>query len=40
MKLNICDMQAETDKVAEKNYLNLLDISADFGEEYDNQLFQ
>ena len=40
MKLKICDMQAETDKVAEKNYLNLLDISAEFGEEEDNQLFQ
>ena len=40
MKLKIRDMEAETDKVAEKNYLDLLDISAEFGEEEDNQLFQ
>ena len=40
MKLKIRDMQAETDKVDEKNYLDLLNISADFGEEEDNQLFQ
>ena len=40
MKLKIRDMQAESDKVAEKNYLDLLDISAEFGEEEDNQLFQ
>ena len=40
MKLKIRDMQAETDKVAEKDYLDLLDISAEFGEEEDNQLFQ
>ena len=40
MKLKIRDMQVETDKVAEKNYLDLLDISAEFGEEEDNQLFQ
>ena len=33
-------MQAETDKVAEKNYLDLLDISAEFGKEEDNKLFQ
>ena len=33
-------MQAETDKVAEKYYLDLPDISAEFGEEKDNQLFQ
>ena len=33
MKLKIQDMQAETDKVAEKDYLDLLDISAEFGEE-------
>ena len=33
-------MQAETDKVAEKDYLDLLDISVEFGEEKDNQLFQ
>ena len=35
MKLKIRDMQAETDKVAEKDYLDLLDISAEFGEEED-----
>ena len=40
MKLKIRDMQAETDKVAEKYYLDLLDISTEFGEEEDNQLFQ
>ena len=33
-------MKAETDKVAEKYYLDLLDISVEFGEEEDNQLFQ
>ena len=40
MKLKIRDMQVETDKVAEKTYLDLLDISAEFGEEEENQLFQ
>ena len=40
MKLKICDMEAETDKVAENNFLDLLEISAEFGEEYKNQLFQ
>ena len=40
MKIKIRDMQAETDKVAEKDYLDLLDILAEFGEEEDNQLFQ
>ena len=40
MKLKIRDMQAEADKVAEKDYLDLLDISAEFGEKEDNQLFQ
>ena len=39
MKLKIRNMQAGTDKVAENNYLDLLDISAEFGEEEDNQLF-
>ena len=33
-------MEAENDRVAEKNYLDLLDISAEVGEEEDNQLFQ
>ena len=36
----IRDMQAETDKVVEKDCLDLLDISAKFSEEEDNQLFQ
>ena len=33
-------MQAETEKVSEKDFLDLLDISAEFGEEEDNKLFQ
>ena len=33
MKLKIHDMQVETDKVGEKNYLDLLDFSVEFGEE-------
>ena len=33
-------MEVETDKVAENNFLNLLEISAEFVEEEDNQLFQ
>ena len=33
MKVKIRDMQAETDKVAKKDYLDLLDISVEFGEE-------
>ena len=40
MKLKICDMEAETDKVAENNFLDLLEISAEFGEEEENKLFQ
>ena len=40
MKLKIRDMQSETDKVAKKDYLDLLDILAKFGEKEDNQLFQ
>ena len=40
MKLKIRDMEAETDKVAENNYLDLLEISAEFSEEEENQLFQ
>ncbi|KAL6319755.1 hypothetical protein AAG906_036813 [Vitis piasezkii] len=33
-------MEAENDQVAEKDYLDLLDISTEVGEEEDNQLFQ
>ena len=33
MKVKIRDMQAETDKVAKKDYLDLLHISVEFGEE-------
>ena len=33
-------MQAETDKVVEKDYLDLLDILVEFDEEEDNQFFQ
>ena len=40
MKLKIRDMEAETDKVAENNCLDLLEILAEFGEEEENQLFQ
>ena len=40
MKLKIRDMQVDTDKVPEKDYLDLLDILAEFGKEWDNQLFQ
>ena len=32
-------MQTEIVKVVEKDYLNLLDILVEFGEEEDNQLF-
>ena len=40
MKLKIRDMQANTDKVAKNDYPDLLDISIEFGEEENNQLFQ
>ena len=40
IKLKIRDMQAETDKAAEKDYFDLLDISTEFGKEEDIQLFQ
>ena len=40
MKLKIHDMEAETDKVSENNFLDLLEISAEFGEEEEDQLFQ
>ena len=33
MKLKIYDMQAKTDIVVEKNYLELFDIPTEFGEE-------
>ena len=33
-------MEAENDRVAKKDYLDLLDISAEVGEKEDNQLFQ
>ena len=33
-------MEAETNKVAENHFLDLLEISAEFGEEDDNKLFQ
>ena len=40
MKLKIHDMAAKTDKVAENNFLDLLEISVEFGEEEENKLFQ
>ena len=40
MKLKIRDMEAETDKVAENNFLDLLKFLVEFGEEEENQLFQ
>ncbi|RVW44978.1 hypothetical protein CK203_077967 [Vitis vinifera] len=40
MRLKLCNMEAENDRVAEKDYLDLLDILAEVGEEEDNQLFQ
>ena len=33
-------MEAENDRVAEKDYLDILDILAEVGEEEENQLFQ
>ena len=33
-------MEAENDQVTEKDYLDLLDITTEVGEEEDNQLFQ
>ena len=33
-------MEAETDKVAENNFLDLLEISVESGEEDENQIFQ
>ncbi|RVW85988.1 hypothetical protein CK203_041452 [Vitis vinifera] len=40
MRLKLHDMEAENDRVAEKDYLDLLDISSEVSEEEDNQLFQ
>ena len=40
MKLKIRDMEAETNKVEEINFLDLLEILAEVSEEYENQLFQ
>ena len=40
MRLKLRNMEAENDRVAKKDYLDLLDISVDVGEEEDNQLFQ
>ena len=33
-------MEVKIDKVAKNNFLDLLEISAEFGEEKENQLFQ
>ena len=33
-------IEAKTDKVAENNFLDLLEISVEFGEEDEDQLFQ
>ncbi|RVW92711.1 hypothetical protein CK203_041643 [Vitis vinifera] len=38
--LPVREIGAQNDRVAEKDYLDLLDISAEVGEEEDNQLFQ
>ena len=40
MRLKLRDMEVENDRVAEKDYRNLLDISVEVGEEEDDQLFQ
>ena len=40
MKLKLSNMEAKNDQVAEKDYFDLLDISAKMGEKEDNQLFQ
>ena len=39
MKLKLHAMETENDRVVEKDYLDLLDILAEVGEEEDNQLF-
>ena len=40
MKLKIHGIEVDTNKVAKNNFLDLLEISAEFGEEYENQPFQ
>ena len=40
MKLKLHNMEVENDRVAKKDYLDLLDISTEVGEEKENQLFQ
>ena len=40
MKLKLRDMETENDRVAEKDYPDLLDILVEMGEEKENQLFQ
>ena len=39
MKLKICDIEAETDKVLENNFFDLIEISTEFAEEEENKLF-
>nr|CAN75768.1 hypothetical protein VITISV_032563 [Vitis vinifera] len=39
-ELKLRDVEVENDRVVEKDYLDLLDISIEMGEEEDNQLFQ
>ena len=40
MKLKLRDMEVENDRVSEKDYLDLFDISVEVGEEENNRLFQ
>lgn len=40
MKLRVRNMEAENDKVAEQEYLDLIDITADENDEEGNPLFQ
>ena len=40
MRRKLCNMEAKNDRVVEKDYLDLLEISTEVGEEEDNQLFQ
>ena len=40
MKLKLRDIEVENNRVAEKDYLDFLDILVEVGEEEDNQLFQ